>query len=184
MTSVWLIIVTGLPGTGKTDLGRRIAREFQLPFVNKDGIKELLFDRLGWKDDDWSKKLSLASYDLLDYFVASQLAVGRSLVVESNFTSAEDSPRFLALKQRFDFQPLQILCHAKGETLLQRFRARIGQRHPGHVDHLIYERLEPVLLHGRSAPLDIGGQVIEVDTTDFVAIDYAGLFSAIESTIR
>ena len=184
MTSVWLIIVTGLPGTGKTDLGRRIAREFQLPFVNKDGIKELLFDRLGWKDDDWSKKLSLASYDLLDYFVASQLAVGRSLVVESNFTSAEDSPRFLALKQRFDFQPLQILCHAKGETLLQRFQARIGQRHPGHVDRLIYERLEPVLLQGRSAPLDIGGQVIEVDTTDFAAIDYAHLFSAIESAIR
>ena len=184
MTRAWLIIVTGLPCTGKTDLGQRMACEFRLPFVNKDGIKELLFDRLGWKDDDWSKKLSLASYDLLGSFVASLLAVGRSLVVESNFKSAEDSPRFLALKQRSDFQPLQILCHAKGETLLQRFQARIGQRHPGHVDDLIYERLRPVLLQGRSAPLDIGGQVVEVDTTDFAAIDYAHLFSAIESAIR
>ena len=59
-----------------------------------------------------------------------------------------------------------------------------GQRHPGHVDDLIYGRLEPVLLQGRSAPLDIGGQVIEVDTTDFAALDDAGLFRAIESTIK
>ena len=48
----WVIIVSRPPCTGKTTLGQRIARELEFPFVNKDNIKELLFDRLGWKDDE------------------------------------------------------------------------------------------------------------------------------------
>lgn len=183
-TTAWLIIVSGPPCTGKTMVGQRIAREFQLPFVNKDGIKELLFDRLGWKDNDWSRTLSLASHDVLFYFVAAQLAAGCSLVVESTFKPQVDTEKFLALKKQFDFRPLQIQCQTEGEVLLRRFEARIGQRHPGHVDHELYERLRPVLLKGRYAPLDIGGPIIEVDTTDFEAIDYAGLFRTIRAAIR
>jgi predicted kinase len=173
--------VSGPPGVGKTTLGRRIAQELQLPFVNKDGIKELLFDRLGWQDRDWAKKLNSATYDVLYYFVASLLAAGCSLVVESNFKREQDASKFLALKKRFDFCPLEIQCQAQGEVLLERFRARIGQRHPGHADHLIVDHLAPTLLKGQHEPLDLGGQVIVVDMTDFQAIDYTGLFKAIES---
>jgi predicted kinase len=178
-----VIIVSGPPCTGKTTLGQRIARELEFPFVNKDGIKELLFDRLGWKDDEWSKKLSLASHDVLCYLAAAQLATGGSLVVESTFKAEADTPRFLALQEQFDFYPLQIQCRTQGEVLLERFKARIGQRHPGHVDHEIFERLKPVLLQGRYEPLGIGGPVIEVDTTDLQAIDYAHLFQTIQSAI-
>ena len=179
----WVIIVSGPPCTGKTTLGRRIAQEFRLPFVNKDGVKELLFDRLGWKDDAWSKQLSLASHDVLCYLAAAQLAAGGSLVVESTFKAEVDTPRFLALQEQFDFYPLQIQCQTQGEVLLERFRARIGQRHPGHVDHEIFERLKPILLQGRYEPLGIGGPVIEVDTTDLKAIDYARLVQTIRSAI-
>jgi len=52
-----LIIISGPPGTGKTTLGKRMANELHLPFVNKDSIKELLFDHLGWHDRAWSRKL-------------------------------------------------------------------------------------------------------------------------------
>jgi len=176
-----VIIVSGPPGVGKTTLGRRIAQEFGLPFVNKDGIKELLFDRLGWQDRDWAKKLNSATYDVLYYFVASLLTAGCSLVVESNFKREEDTGKFLALKKRFDFYPLEIQCQAQGEVLLERFRARLGQRHPGHADHLIVDHLGPTLLKGQHEPLDLGGQIIVVDMTDFKAIDYASLFKAIES---
>jgi predicted kinase len=178
-----LIIVAGPPCSGKTLLGRRIAQEFRFPFVNKDDIKESLFNRLGWKDDDWSRLLSLASFDLLYYFVAAQIAVGRSLVVEGNFKTEVDTEKFLALKEHFDFEPLQVQCQAQGEVLAQRFRERIGQRHPGHVDHEIYERLEPVLLKGRHEPLNIGGQLIEVDTTDLQTIDYNRIFDVIRAAL-
>ena len=119
-----LIIISGPPGTGKTTLGKHIARELNLPFVHKDGIKELLFDKFGWSDRAWSRKVGIASYAVLYYFVEAQLSAGRSCIVESNFNAAYDTEQFLALKAKYDFEPLQICCMADGEVLFQRFKKR------------------------------------------------------------
>jgi predicted kinase len=179
-----LIIITGLPCTGKTTLGRRIASEFHMPFLNKDSIKELLFDSLGWSDREWSKKLGLASYVLLYYFLDIQLKAGISIIVESNFHPTFDIEKFLALLEKYDFQPLQIMCQTEGTILFQRFkvRAESGERHPGHVDALSYEEFKAVLLRGKLDPLALGGTVIEVDTTDFSKSNYEGLYEAIRSS--
>jgi predicted kinase len=177
-----LIIITGPPCTGKTTLGRKVAAELYLPFINKDSLKELLFDRLGWRDRAWSKLLGYASYDLLYYFVAVQLQAGKPAVVESNFKAEYDTAKFLALKEQHNFQPFQIACYTEGEVLYRRFveRAASGQRHPGHVDQETFEELRAILLKGESPPLGIGGQVLRVDTTDLATIDY----DAILETLR
>src|SRR5450759_1043464 len=99
-----LILITGPPCTGQTPLGRSIASEFYMPFLNKDSIKELLFDSLGWSDREWSKKLGLASYALLYYFLDIQLKAGISLIVESNFHPTFDIEKFHALQEKYNFQ--------------------------------------------------------------------------------
>ena len=183
MSKTLLIIISGPPCTGKTTLAKTISKEFRLPFISKDGIKESLFDSLGWKDREWSIKLSSASYGLIYYFLESQLAWGRSLIVESNFKAEFDTEKFLDLKKKYNYQPFQIQCKTDGQVLLERFKKRSlsGERHPGHVDNLTYEEFKPSLLKGKDEFLDIGGEVLEIDTTHFEAIDYESLFEAIES---
>ncbi len=183
MTTPLLVIVSGPPCTGKTTLSRRIAEELHLPLVAKDSIKELMFERLGWKDRDWSRQLGQATYDILYYFVEVQLAEGISQIVESNFTPELATPRFLALKGKHNFVPCQVLCYTEGSVLAQRFtqRANSGERHPGHLDHLNYEELQETLLKGRYKPLDVGGTVIEVDTTNFATVNYKALLTSIRS---
>jgi predicted kinase len=185
MLSPLLVIITGAPCTGKTTLGLRLAADFRLPFIYKDGIKEILFDRLGWKDKQWSKLLSLASYDLLYYFVASLLGSGKSLIVEANFKTQVDTNKFLALKSQSEFVPFQILCRAKPEILLERFRSRAGapERHPGHIDHLTEGELRESLRRGEYQALAIGGQLVELDTTDLAKVNYLGLSIALKSAL-
>lgn len=177
-----LLIVTGAPGTGKTTLARRIAQEFHLPLIAKDDIKESLFDSLGWKDRAWSQQLGRATMRLLFYFVETQLAAERSCIVESNFRAELATTEFRALQARHDFVPLQIVLKCERDALIQRFRARSNSdaRHPGHVDHLSSEEELADILTRDYGALDIGGPVIEIDTTDFGKIDYAELFHAIE----
>jgi predicted kinase len=181
-----LVIITGLPCTGKTTLGKRIADEFGVPFLHKDGIKEVLFDVLGWQDRAWSRRLGVAGYALLYYFVEVQLAAGISCVVESNFHPEHATQQLLALRRRYDFQPVQVQCVTDGQVLYERFvrRAASGERHPGHVDLQTCEDLRPVLLKGRLDALDIGGEVYTVDTTDFSTVDYDALLSAIAPKMR
>ncbi len=183
MSEPLLVIISGAPGTGKTTLGRRIAAELRFPFIGKDDIKERLFDTLGVGDRAWSRKLGIATYPLLYYFVETQISVGRSLVVESNFRPELSTAEFLDLKNRYAFEPFQILCQTEPDVLLERFKRRSlsGERHPGHVDHLNYEEFEATVLQNQHDVLPIGGTVIRLDTTDFARVDYQALFEALRS---
>lgn len=176
-----LIIVSGPPASGKTTIARRIGEAFQLPVVNKDEIKESLFDALGWKDREWSRKLGMATYQLLYYFVETQLAAGASAVVESNFRREESTEAFRRLMAKHEFHPIQVMCWAAGETLIRRFRNRgvSVERHPGHVDGSTIDEVEAELSLGRYEPMDIEGEVIEVETTNFESIDFGALLGRV-----
>ncbi|SED18936.1 shikimate kinase [Streptomyces sp. TLI_105] len=45
------VIVSGLPASGKTTLGRRLATGLGLPLVDKDAILEFLYGSLGVGDE-------------------------------------------------------------------------------------------------------------------------------------
>jgi predicted kinase len=176
-----LILISGLPCTGKTTLARKIARQLALPLISRDALKELLFDCLGWSDREWSKKLGMASYQLLYYFINSQVNVGNSLIIESNFLSQFDNAKFLELKKQYNFYLLEIICSAERKILLQRFknRAESDERHPGHVDRLNYQEFENTLSQNLDSKLEVSDRILTIDTTDFTGIDYQKLWAAI-----
>ncbi len=180
-----LVIVTGHPASGKTTLARRLAFDLNLPCLVRDDIKEKLFDTLGWSDRAWSKKLGGATYELIYLFAEIQLRAGNSFLLEFNFDSKIVTPRFLEIKQKYDFYPIQIVLEADDEILLTRFnqRAESGERHPGNVDTTIYAEYRARLAQGSYQPLDIGGSIIRVNTNDFENVNYGELFREIQSLI-
>ncbi len=180
-----LIIVHGLPATGKTTIAQRLAHDLSLPLASKDVFKETLFDTLGWHDRAWSQQVGRASIALLFRYMESLLAAGCSCIVECNFTAAIATPEFLALHERFPYELLEIVCRCDGHVLVERFkrRAETGARHPGHVDHQLEIELEPRLQRGTTESLHIGGQVVTLDTTDWSAVDYAALLATIRQAL-
>jgi len=182
-----VLIVSGPPCTGKTTLARRLAASFALPLMTKDTIKESLFETLGTdcrqsaSDRAWSKRLGGASMELLYVYVESQLAAGRSCVVEGNFIAAFGTPAFRRLQERYPFLPIQVNCVADPSVLAARFRERAlsGERHPGHHDHLPPNPQLNRPISGRLEPLDIGGHVIELEMSDFARLAYDPLCARI-----
>lgn len=180
-----VVIVTGLPGSGKTALARRLATDLRLPVVHKDAIKEMLFDTLGWSDRAWSRRLGLASIRLLFQFVETQLAAGRSVVAECNFAPQYATDDFRALQAQYGCAFCQVYCFAETETLVQRFleRAATAERHPGHVELANREEFEESLRAGGCDPLPLDGPLIRLDTTDFAAVDYPAVLASVRAAL-
>jgi predicted kinase len=175
-----LIIVTGLPCSGKTSLGRQISRLHKIPFISKDGFKERLFDTLGWSDRAWSKKLSGASYEMMFYALEELLEVGQSCVLEANFDPAVHSEPIARITQKHQNRVVQIHCVTEPEILLERFKSRWenGERHPGHGDEMMLPEME-LLVKQKILLLELPGPVIELDTTDLENLETSALFAAI-----
>jgi len=89
-----------------------------------------------------------------------------------------------ALKSRYPFTPIQILCRAEASELARRYqrRTKTGERHPGHLDQWLSDSFDADELERIfQQPLDIGGHVLKVDTTDFKEEDLQKLLQSIES---
>jgi predicted kinase len=139
MLETRLLIVTGLPATGKTTLARCLADRFACPLLAKDTVKEPLLDKLGQGDAAWSRSLSDASFEVMFALVRDFLAVRVSLIVEGNFRGPEHSPALRPMLISRDGATLrigQVLCQVDEATRLARLDARKHDpaRHPGHRD--------------------------------------------------
>ena len=136
-----LLIITGLPGTGKTTLTRELAKRDSLPFIGKDTIKEPLLDLLGAQTT--SRELSNMAFAVMFSIARERLALGESLILEGNFRAGEHEAPILAALPATPPTIVQVLCTADEQERRSRLLARATdpQRHPGHRDG---EQLEPV----------------------------------------
>lgn len=181
-----LIIVSGFSCTGKTALAKKIGEHFSLPAFGRDDFKESLYDSLEYSDREWSKKLGVASYRLLYLVVEKILCSGSSIILESNFKAKPDAEKLEKLKDKYQCYLLQIHGHVEMSLALSRFenRAKSGERHPGHVDHLIYDEMESNFKQGGYEVFDICDRTLKVDTTDFDRVNYEAIFKVVQDCLR
>lgn len=181
MAEQLLIVISGAPGTGKTVLAQRVSEKFQIPAISKDLIKESLFDSLGWSDREQSMKLGIASIELMFLIAGQILKAGYNLIMENNFHRDYDPRRFAKLLDKYPAKVIHIHCKAEPEEIIRRYRNRIetGERHPGHVDDTRIEGVTEGLAEGIWEPVDIGGELLTLDTTEFGKVNYNAIYEVI-----
>ena len=179
-----LMLISGASATGKTHLARRLAESLPVVVLEKDAIKETLFDTLGEDDREWSRMLGTAAFALLRDLVESHLKARQSVVVEANFQRQYEGPWVAEMQKRYDAHVLELHCHADLETVLSRVAHRAGtdERHSGHGpgDVAVKELRESYDHYGT---VTAGDGLVLIDATDFAAVDYDSVVEHVRSCL-
>lgn len=163
------LVISGLPASGKTTLGKQLAQSLGFDFLDKDDFLERLFDDQGVGDLAWRQKLSRQSdHDFQD--AARNLD---STVLISHWrppgTDGSSGTPTEWLQDTFQMV-VEVFCDCPVEEAVRRFATR--SRHKGHSDGFqtgdeINARMSA---WAKGLPLGVG-PLIRIDTTSPVSID-------------
>lgn len=149
---MFAVVVTGLPGSGKTTLAEPLARQLNLPFISKDHIKEMLADHLGL--GPLAGEYGRAAVNVM----LGLAARAPEVVLESFFWPGLSEPDLVGLRRPL----VQVHCRCDPALARARFegRALAGQRHSVHHAMDDWERFAD-----RGGLLDLPGPLITAHTS-------------------
>ena len=163
-----IILIGGDLAAGKTTLSKRLAKDLNIIVINKDIVKEILGDNIGFTNREENLKLSHAVFGLFKYLSQEFMEKGISFILESNFREYE--LRVLEeLIKKYGYKVTCIVLEADIKVLHKRFLDRIssGNRNPVHkaVDLSSYDDFEKSILEARK--VNYFGNIHLINTNDF-----------------
>lgn len=137
-----VILIAGMPASGKTTLASKISREFGYPILEKDIIKEALFDTLGFSSYAEKRHLDVVANEVLLRCLEKILGEGVSVIVVNNFRS-DMQPRVQEVLDRFDCNSVLVFLDGDCDEFYRRYVER-DQHHLRHLGHVLQEHYPPL----------------------------------------
>ncbi len=136
-----LIIVAGMPATGKSTLAAGLAEAFACPILEKDNIKEVLFDTVGFENYPQKRKLDIAANGVLLHILELMLKADSSVIVVNNFDT-ESTRQLCGLMEKYQPRSVTVFLNGDAEVLYRRYVERDNQ-HLRHLGHILQEHYPP-----------------------------------------
>jgi predicted kinase len=178
-----IIIVTGHLAALKTTISQRLGRDLSIICLNKDLIKEILGDTIGFTNREENLKLSRATFMLMKTYAEKMLEIDQNIILESNFKDFEltELRKMLGMNKH---ACLTLFLTGNDQTLFDRYVLRQASRHPVHTSAGLMTLKDFIESMNTVKKEDIIGESIEIDTTTFSEEDYELLVNKVSRFIK
>ena len=142
-----LLQIMGDLATGKSSFAEILSRRYQTNMFGKDSIKEVLGDTIGFANREENLKLSKATMELMMFLFSESAKLNQSLILESNFHTAE-LECLHELAKKHGYEVLTLVLRGNVDILHQcyLYRMKNENRHPVHLSTTldVYEDLRAI----------------------------------------
>ena len=127
----YLILVTGLPASGKTTIATHLAKDLGLQYVGKDQYKIEMYEKYGFSSAKEKKILNEKSEGRMYSKLYALLQNGENVVFDKWI--CKDYSRIDAIVKELGLEVVVIYLNCKVEVAVRRYNSRIdsGERHIG-----------------------------------------------------
>lgn len=161
-----MIVVMGLPGTGKTHLARRLAERVDAFHLSSDSVrKQLLGIPVGQKRPEafgagiYSGDVGRRTYAEMNRRAEMFLRAGQSVILDATFLQDDLRADARAVAKRVGVPVLFVMADCPEQTVRQRLRRRAGSYGFSDADIMVYESMKR-----RFSPPPPGPGLVRVDT--------------------
>ena len=135
------VVVSGLPGTGKSFFCRKLAEKAPFAIIESDAMRKVLFPSPGYSADE-SARLFMALHGLVEELLQN----GISVLFDATNLVEHHRERLYRIADKNGAKLILVRVEAPSEVVYQRLKARKNGSDPdskSDADREVYERMKP-----------------------------------------
>lgn len=135
------IVVSGLPGTGKTYFSHRLAERISVVILESDALRKTIFSV-----PDYSPEESSLLFQAINFLVMSLLKSGVSLILDATNLSEHYREELYSIAEQSSARLILVYLEAPPEVVSERLRHRREDTgNKSDADWAIYQKMRPTV---------------------------------------
>ncbi len=163
-----LLIITGDIAAGKSTFSELLSKRYSIVAFQKDAVKEVLGDSIGFHNRKENKRLSDATIEIMHHIFSKVAVTGNSLILEANFHEAE-LKKLHAIAHENEYDVLTLVLRGDAEVLYERYLFRMNRenRHPVHLSTSLHIKEDFIRTAEWIRSEKVIGDTLMIEATDF-----------------
>lgn len=148
-----VILINGIPASGKSTITRQLSEIFSLPQLTIDGIKEPFMARFTDIDRPFNRQLGCAAYEVI-WSIVGHAPTSVVWLIDAWFGFQPRETLQKLLRQAGVEKVIEVWNHITPELAVSRYATRLQERKPGHPGEEYLPEL--ARLAERAGPMRLG----------------------------